>query len=224
MGVAAENPSAMPVILMHDFYFVRRSGSEISVTIAGRSHKSDNLPLPIDFSRMTFARYSPDPLITKLNPAFEGALTPVQFDGDMVIHHDDHKIDLILNEQLPEIRKISRSHKQHTVAIAFEPAFPNLAAFNGERAEGRFEISGDASTGFIRGDYSVTRSGDRLQIEMVPSGGWIPNESKLSIRFLYRVESMFKEWPKSYRWAAELTRDTEYGFSMRSDWERTVSD
>jgi hypothetical protein len=221
MGVAAENPSAMPVILMHDFYFVRRSGSEISVTIAGRSHQSDNLPLPIDFTRMTFARYSPDPLITKLNPAFEGVLTPVQFDSDMVIQHDNHRIDLILNEHLPEIRKISRSHKQHTLAIAFEPAFPNLAAFNGERAEGRFEISGDASTGFIRGEYSVTHSGDRLQIVMVPSGGWIPNESKLSIRFLYRVESMFKEWPKTYRWTADLERTGEAGFRMTSNWERT---
>ena len=129
-----------------------------------------------------------------------------------------------MNRDLPEIRSISQSQNQHTLSLVFDTALPNLNAFTGEKAEGRFEISGDPSTGFIRGEYSVARSGDLLKIEMIPSGGWIPNADKLSLRFLYRVQPMFKEWPKTYRWKAELERDNESGFIMRSDWERIDAD
>ena len=220
MGVAAENPSAMPLILLHDFYFVRRAGTELSVKIGGRHHQPDNLPLPIDFSRMTFARYCPDPLIAKLNPSFDGALSAISFEDDLSILNVDHTIELTMNRDLPEIRRISRTYKQHTLSLVFDPAFPNLDAFSGESTKGQFEISGDPSTGLIRGEYSVVRSGDLLTIEMIPSGGWIPSADKLSLRFLYKVEPMFKEWPKTYKWTAVLERDYETGFMMRSDWER----
>jgi len=223
MGMAAENPSAMPLILLHDFYFVRRANTELSVTVNGQSHKPDNLPLPIDFSRMAFARYCPDPLIAKLNPAFDGELMGIPFNENLTLQTDDQTIGLALNRGVPEIRSISKAQNRHTLSLAFDPAFPNLHAFRGDAAEGRFEISGDPSTGFIRGLYRVTQSDGRLVIEMIPSGGWIPNESKLSIRFLYSVQPMFKQWPASYRWTAVLEQEAENGLRMKSDWERTDS-
>lgn len=221
MGVAAESPSAMPLILLHDFYFVRRNNTDLSVKIDGHNHKPDNLPLPIDFSRMTFARYCPDPLIAKLNPAFDGSLKAIPFKDDLTIQYDDHIIELAMNRNLPEIRSISQTHN---LSLTFNPAFPNLHAFKGDMAVGEFEISGDPSTGFIRGNYSVVRSGELLTIEMIPSGGWIPNADKLSLRFLYSVQPMFKEWPTTYRWTAELEQDHESGFRMRSNWERIHAD
>lgn len=220
MGLAAENPSAMPLILLHDFYFVRRNNTELSVTINGRNHAPDMLPLPIDFSRMTFARYCPDPLIATLNPAFDGILKSFPWNENLTVHHDDHIVELALNQNVPEIRKISRIHGQHTISMAFSPAFPNPEVFEGEFSEGRFEISGDVSTGFIRGEYKVMRSGDSLVIEMIPTEGWVPNESKLSLRFLYTVEPMFRQWPTTYRWSAEIKQDDDASFRMRSNWER----
>lgn len=226
MGVAAENPSAMPLILLHDFYFVRRNNTELSVKIAGRDHSPDMLPLPIDFSRMTFARYCPDPLIAKLNPAFDGALTALSYSDDLILQQNPdlqqnyHDIELVLNRDIAEIRSISRSHKQHTLSLTFNPAFPNLTLFMGESTEGEFEIFGDPSTGFIRGEYKVVRSGGHISIEMIPSGGWVPIADKLSLRFLYTVQPMFKEWPTTYRWRAELGQDPAGGFLMMSNWER----
>lgn len=224
MGMAAENPSAMPLILLHDFYFVIRNGTELCVKINDRYHTPDTLPLPIDFTRMFFARYSPDPLIAKLNPKFDGVLTPIDLKDNFTLQHGEHIIETVLNRDIPEIRSISRSHNNHAVTLTFNPAFPNLNTFSGDKAEGHFEISGDTSTGFIRGEYSVHRSGERLKIEMIPSGGWIPNESKLSVRFLYSVQPIFKQWPTTYRWTAELDRDQDYGFRMRSNWERIAMD
>jgi len=220
MGLAAENPSAMPLILLHDFYFVRRNNTELSLKINGRDHIPDNLPLPVDFSRMSFARYCPDPLIATLNPAFDGILETIPLTEEITFQHGQHSIEVSMNLDVPEIRKISRNHGHHSISLAFDPAFPNLKAFTGESAEGMFEISGDVTTGFIRGEYRAARSGDTLTIEMIPSGGWIPNESKLSLRFLYTVEPMFRQWPTTYRWMAELENDPERGFLMRSNWER----
>lgn len=220
MGVAAENPSALPLILLHDFYFVRIKNTKMSVMIDGQNHKPDILPLPIDFSRMTFARYSPDPLIAKLNPEYEGAIAAIPFSNDLILKHDHHNIELVLNRGITEIQSISRSHNRHILSLTFNPAFPNLTSFMGESAEGQFEIFGDLSTGFIRGEYRVTRSVDRISIELIPSGGWIPNADKLSLRFLYTMQPMFTQWPTTYRWLAELEKDPDSGFRMRSNWER----
>ena len=70
MGSVAENPSAMPLVLLHDFYFVRKKHTEVLVSIAGTEHKPDELPVPMDGRKMYFMRYSPEPLIATLNPAF----------------------------------------------------------------------------------------------------------------------------------------------------------
>jgi hypothetical protein len=180
-----------------------------------------NLPLPIDFTRMTFARYCPDPLIAKLNPAFDGVRSAFEFNEVLTLERGDQTVELVMNLDVPEIRSISANYKHHTLSLTFEPAFPNLRAFTGSKAEGRFEISGDPSTGFIRGGYGVALNGDRLEIELIPSEGWIPNADKLSLRFLFSVEPMFKQWPTTYRWTAKLGRETETEFRMRSDWERT---
>ena len=72
--------------------------------------------------------------------------------------------------------------------------------------------------------YSVARSDGLIMLEMIPSGGWFPNESKLSLRFLYRIEPMFTQWPTTYRWSAELEQDEDSRFRMASNWERINTD
>ena len=220
MGMAAENPSSMPMVLLHDFYFVRKNDTDLSVKIDGRIHKPDNLPLPIDFSRMTFSRYSPDPLIAKLNPSHNGVLTAIPSNEELSFQYDDHKFELVMNRNIAEIQRIKRNQKQHSISLAFNPAFPNLNAFAGDSTSGQFEITGDPSTGYIRGEYKVIRSNDRITIEMIPSDGWIPNDSKLSLRFLYSVQPMFKQWPTTYRWKAELYKDEYNQMKMNSKWVR----
>lgn len=224
MGDTASNPSALPLVLLHDFYFVRRGNSDLNVKIDGRSHKPDKLSLPLDFTRMYFARYSPDPLIVTLNPEFSGTIDPLPDPVHTTITTDDTRYELHFNNSIPEIASLSRTHKTHTVTMTFSPAFPNLDAFNGEAAEGSFEITGDSTTGKILGEYKVRNINGKLQLEMIPSGGWIPNETKLSLRFLYRVASIFTTWPKTYRWQAELERVHKSEFRINSNWERIQTD
>jgi len=220
MGIAAENPSGMPLILLHDFYFVRRNNTEYTVKIDSRYHEPDKLPIPMDYSRMYFARYSPDLLILLLNPAFNGKLDPLsEPDGNTVIDGDT-RYNLALNNNVHEISSLSRTHNRHTVTMVFSPSFPNLEAFTGRSAEGVFEIAGHESAGVVRGEYTVENNDGRIRVELNPSGGWIPNEKKFSVRFLYRVVPMFRNWPTTYRWTARLNKDESGVMKMNSSWER----
>jgi len=105
MGDVAENPSAMPLVLLQDFYFVRKKHSEVAVSVAGRSHRADMLPLPIDGNKMTFIRYSTAPLIATFNPAFSGTLPTVAVqEGHNLVRHGHREIHLEWLKGKPAVR------------------------------------------------------------------------------------------------------------------------
>ncbi len=221
MGEAAADPSALPLILLHDFYFVRRKDTDISVTIDGRSHELDKLPLPLNWSLMYFTRYSPDPLIVTLNPVFEGTLPVLEVTNETVVTNGDTTYEIAFDKGTPVLKSIQRHHKEHVVSISFEPAFPNLSAF-AEKAsvKGSFAFSGHHSTGKVEGHYTVEHIDNEIQVVLVPSKGWIPQPTSLSLRFLYTVARTFKNWPKSYQWTASVVDAEESGLHMSSSWER----
>ncbi|MBP3192876.1 hypothetical protein [Natronogracilivirga saccharolytica] len=221
MGDAAESPSAMPLVLLHDFYFVRRSHTRISVRIGGRHHRPDTLPMPLDFRRMYFARYSADPLIVTMNPAFNGKLNPLKVSDNGYANTGDTRYELIQAGGKTGIKSISRCHKHHKVSLNFTPAFPDvLSLADSTESGGDFEIHGHPSTGKVGGVYTVGKRDGVTRISMTPSRGWIPNESKWSLRFLYTVGKVFKSWPKTYTWTATLTSDKSGQLQMVSAWQR----
>lgn len=225
MGQAAENPSAMPLVLLHDFYFVLRSDTDLSVKIGDRYHEPDTFPLPLDFSRIQFARYSPDPLIAMLNPAFDGELHPLGEPANNTVMSGETLYELTMNGPVYEIQSLSHAYKHRELKVSFSPAFPNVGVLRaGAEASGMFEIAGDPTTGFIRGEYRVQNTDGMTSIELIPSGGWIPNEPKLTLRLLYRMVPMFKKWPTTYRWMAELQRNENDQFMMISSWKRMYDD
>lgn len=215
MGDVAENPSAMPLVLLHDFYFVRQKHTEISVRIDQKEHQLDKLPMPIDRTRMYFTRYSPTPFIVTLNPAFDGRLYA----------DTTGSIGLSWHGPVPEIAYLKQSDGQHEITLAFNPPFPNLSALpDGANVSGKFVIEGHPTTGKITGDYQVMKTGQRLHLEMIPSGGWIPNEKKLSVRIIYRMAGIFRKWPKTYRWSAAIEINDDGQAHMKSGWERIRKD
>jgi len=56
----------------------------------------------------------------------------------------------------------------------------------------------------MTGEYLIQRQGNRVQMQMIPNGGWQPNEEKWTVRLIYRMASDFTNWPKTYRWTAVL--------------------
>ncbi len=222
MGHAAENPEALPLVLLHDFYFVRQKHTLINVTIDGQEHEIDKLPMPMDGTRMYFARYSPSPFIVTFNNESNGPLP--YFDvrqGDTDYMHGTHLYNLAWNNNKPSIESISRNTDKYEINIRFNPAFPSFESLeSGGAFSGEFSIEGHYSTGTITGHYFIGMNDSSYNMELVPSGGWLPRPDKLSLRFLYSVGKAFKNWPKTYLWNAEISNTKKDQLHMKSSWTR----
>jgi hypothetical protein len=212
MGDAASHPSALPLVYLHDFYFVRRKKTEACLKINGKEHKIDRFPVPLDGTWMYFMRYSPDTFIVTLNPSKSGEL----------LEHKESEtgLNLVQNGRAKEIKSMTGKSGKHQITLSFDPPFPqfNLLKDN-VQLEGEFMIMAHISTGKITGRYKVKRKNAHVEIEMQPSGGWQPNEKKPVIRLLYTVVKIFKHWPKTYLWSAIL-KPKGTMWQIDSKWER----
>ena len=222
MGDAAEAPSAMPLVLLHDFYFVRKKHTTLEIHIDGRRHQPDQLPIPMDGTRMFFTRYSPKPLIATLNPAFDGELEPLDVQpGAAEIKTADTTLALEWSGDHPALRQVTRLNAVHPLNLHFEPAFPNLETLaDPARLAGSFEIVGHPTTGRIGGNYTVEKADGLITLTMIPAQGWQPRPTKLSLCFLYTVAGVFKNWPSTYQWTARIHEDESGTYTMRSSWRR----
>ena len=223
MGDAAENPSSLPLILLHDFYFVRKSKTVFMVCINGRTHKPDSLPMPIDWSRMYFTRYCPVPLIATFNPAFESTLTVLKIEeGTTTFTSGDYKYDLVWNHSNVLIKTITRNNERYPLKLNFEPAFPSVPDVKtGDYFFGSFSIAGHQSTGSISGTFSLKALDGSLQIILQPEIGWKPVIPKFSLLILYTFIKVFKNWPKTYIWTADLKKSEDGSWYMSSRWVRS---
>ncbi|TVP78436.1 MAG: hypothetical protein EA352_02100 [Gemmatimonadales bacterium] len=232
MGSATTSPPALPLVYVHDFYFVRRAGSEVLIEIDGRSHRGDPFPLPLDRARVHFLRYSPDPFIVTWNPNFEGPVNLLQVELDAqgetgTAEDRGVQYELEAREGRLEIRRMSRSEGDHEVQVEFFPAFPDVLVLrDGVEVSGTFRITADPSVGMVRGTWVVERRGGEVHMEAVPAGGWTPGEVPWMARLMFRLVPTFRRWPATYRWTATLIlAGREEGPAgrthLRSAWERT---
>jgi hypothetical protein len=222
MGSVVEKPTSLPLVILHDFYFVRCANTKLSIKINGRTHKPGKLPIPIDFSRMYYLRYSPDPLILKFNPAHNGIIKPLKLIGKLEASLGNLSFDLIDNDGRSEIITMRIHSEGHVVRVEYSPPIPNLINMkSGIAVNGIFAIQGEPSTGIIKGEYKLERKGDLISIELSPNKGWQPNEKKLAVKLIYFLGAVFKNWPKTYKWQATIDVSDINNVIMTSHWQRT---
>ncbi|WP_154859627.1 hypothetical protein [Cyclobacterium xiamenense] len=223
MGDAASNPRSLPLVLLQDFYFVRKNHTALSVSINNRSHTLDRLPVPLDWQQMIFARYSPKPLIATLNPAYSGILEG--FDaaiGQKTAEKGNRFYAINWIDRHAHIKSIGIKNAIHPLTMSFSPSFPSLNSLpENTQLKGGFRISGHASVGSIAGDYLIRSEKETIGITLVPSKGWKPKTTKFSTWFLFTVVRVFKKWPSTYRWEAALQKRPDGSWHMQSKWIRT---
>jgi hypothetical protein len=233
MGGAASDPPALPLVFVHEFYFVRHAGSEVRIEIDGRQHRADAIPLVLDGAPVRFTRYSADPFIVTWN-ADAGAAARVleveaePVDGTFLAGAGGVRYVLEANGEFLEIRRMYRRERHHQVTVEFAPAFPHLLALrNGVELSGTFRISTDPPAGAVTGRWRVARHGEEIRMEAVPEGGWTPGEAPRMARLLFRVVSTFQSWPSTYIWRGSLRLpptdvEMEGGLHFESSWERKL--
>jgi len=222
MGDAAEHPSAMPLVFLHNFYFVRKSHTDIEISIDGKQHHPDELPLPMDFTKMYFTRYSPQPLIATLNPAHNGKISPIDLTPAVEkISLDDYDFYLKWKDQQPFIKRIIRKNEVHSVTLDFKNPFPDINSLENDiKLKGIFTIEAHPSTGYIKGEYILEKKDNHIALKMIPSKGWKPRHAKFSLFILYSVAKIFKKWPSTYEWKADISQENGEFYYMKSGWKR----
>jgi hypothetical protein len=231
MGSAASDPPALPLVFVHEFYFVRRAGSEVRIEIDGRNHRGDPIPLLLDRTRVHFLRYSADPFIVTWNPTLQGEADVLDVGAEAVrdvflAEARGVRYELAANGDLLEIRRMSRREGGHKVTVEFAPAFPHLLALrDGVEATGAFRISADPAAGTVTGIWRVARRDRELHLEVIPEGGWTPGQAPRMARLLFRAVSTFRSWPTTYVWRGTLRRpapdqEVQGALPLQAAWER----
>lgn len=223
MGDAASGPTSFPMVLLHDFYFIRKKDTVYKILIDNKNHKLDELPISMDGQKMTFARYSSKPLIAAFNPEYNGLFEPLNVRIDQNTYEKDNYIyELEWNNQTAKIKSLSVKNNIHMLKMKFEPSFPCLNSIDtNTNYEGEFVISGHESVGNISGEYSIHLKNKSVIVSVVPSKGWKPKTTKLSTWFLFSVAKVFKKWPTTYKWDCNLKKNSEDLWHMQSKWCRT---
>jgi len=215
VGSSSENPSFLPVYLMNSFDFVRRSMTEVRISINGRLHKPDTFPVPLNGSMIYFMRYSNDTFLVNWCPSYRGSLKPYCSDN-----HEGLSIDF--GESGDAICRVGAGRGQHSISVNFIPPFPEITGLEDKIAlEGQFMIKANReAAGKITGTYHVSREGEDIRLSMHPNGGWESKPDTLFLKFLFRAVSIFRDWPKTYHWKANIKlRPGEAPF-MESNWTR----
>ena len=220
LGSAAEHPPSMPLFFVHDFYFVRKKGTEVHIAVDGRTHKPDGFPMPMDGTRIYFTRYSGAPLIVAWNESFHG---PVEAHGPVGALHrvGDTEYELVHRDDHVEIAAMRAGSGPRSVTITFEPAVPDIPALrDGVSVEGRFEVVSEPPAGSVDGVYRIDRQGDEVVLRIHPDGGWKPDADRWMVGLIYRMAAIFREWPKTYVWTGRMALDGDEGPTLEAGWTR----
>ena len=215
VGSSSENPTYFPLYLMNRFDFVRRSHTDVKISIDGRLHKPDTFPFPMNGSRVYFMRYSADTFLIDWCPAYNGPLKP---------YSPESPVDISANisESDAQIISVRAEREGQCVSVDFAPPFPDITGLEDHTAlEGQFIIkANEEAAGKISGTYHVSREDEEIHIKMHPSGGWEPKPDTLFLKFFYKAVSMFRNWPKTYQWKAMIKLCPGTDPYMKSKWER----
>lgn len=209
VGSGSEKPSSLPAYFLYNFAFVRRANTSVTIKIGSQSHRPDTFPVPMNGSRVYFMRYSGDTFMVDLCPAQSGDLDVLRPEGLDQIQSGKTLVELCYTANHPEIKRISTGNKHHSIAVEFEPPFPNIISLTEQASmDGKFAIMCEKETGEIEGIYKVTRHGSKINLHLCPSGGWKPRPQTLFLRLLFAVAKVFRNWPKNYTWEAIIELDS----------------
>lgn len=223
MGNAAEKPTAMPLVILHDFYFVRRAHTDVLIEISSKKHQADTLPVPMDFQSMYFIRYSPKPLIITLNPAQKGELKALNRINSLDNQLEYRGNIYTLTTGNKAIETIHLGEADTKISMWLDPPMPLITRdINPFQMTGHFGITNRKGLGEITGRYSIKLIDKKVLFEMSPSGGWQPEPDKLSLKFMYAMGKIFKNWPKDYKWMAELDL-SQLPATLKSNWQKSPS-
>ena len=190
VGFGSKNPDFMPLFFLYDFDFIRKKDTIVKCKIDNIDIEIDTFPIPMNFQRRYFTRYSEKcELIEFINTDYS-KLEEVNLDNNLVFHKDNVAYRFEKENALKEILVIS---KENETIIKFTPAL-NIT----ETMSGRFNIQPKSISGHINGEFSVNRKDNIVEFNLRATEGWIPVPNSLITKILFNKNSIFCRWSRNY--------------------------
>jgi hypothetical protein len=214
VGADIKNPRQLFLVYMPCIDLVRRSGSLVEGRIGDRILRPASLPILLNWHRVWFVRYVPNPIIGTLNPPMS---RPIVFELPAPGSIEVEGMTVVVDRD-GSVTRISTGQEPCQVEIEFFPGFPNLLDLaSGGSAAGRWSIhiAGVSITG---GTYSASRESDRVAIELDVTEQWKPSGLPLSMVIFTQLVRSFRTWPTTYKWHGVVELGAES--IMSGAWER----
>jgi hypothetical protein len=227
MGNTVERPPALPLYFLYDFYFVRRARTAMVISVAGRAHKPDSIPMILDGARVHFVRYAAAPFLVNWNATFDGALRPLSVvsgdmpNGDLRAADGPVTYDLSLIDGHPALKAMSVADGHHSLRIVFDPPLPDVTQIPGGPVAGTFTADAGAC-GTVAGVYQMEPAEKGVDVTLHPSGGWEPGPVQWGARLIFRLVPLFRRWPVTYTWRGHIDLKGECPW-LRGVWERSAA-
>jgi hypothetical protein len=184
---------------MPRFDLMRVGGSPPVIRIGGADAAIGRLP-GAWLHRRHLVKYAAPVVTVQLNPSDDA---PTPLDGV---------------DQLVGVTAEADGHRAH---LALHPPLPGLRDLPEDAvAEGRWhvEVDGVRLTG---GSWTATRNAERAGITLHVDERWRPRRLPWLMRLVTTVVPVFRRWPTTYRWHADV--DLGAAPTMCSRWERTAA-
>lgn len=212
IGASVEAPSSLLLVFMHGFDLLRRGGPDPLVRIDGRQVAIGRLPGAFLHRRHLIKAAAPLSVAT-VCPATSGPLRAVDPAVSGSVQIDPQR----------RIRGVTAAKGGTDARLQLVPAFPELHELPAdEEVTGRWRVVIDQAhvTG---GTWHAVRHAGRVDLSLEVTRGWRPAPGlPLLMRIVTRVIPVFRRWPTTYRWRAEITLDDPPRIASR--WERIGTD
>lgn len=203
VSAGIERPVSLLLVWMPRFDLVRATGVPPVVRIDGMDVSTGRLP-GMRLHRRHLIKYAAPVVTVELNRVHEGAL-PAGDAGHQVM------VDPA------GVRELLAEHAGHRARLLLDPAVPDPADLT-DAAAGRWHVEIDRVR-LTGGTWSMTRTGDDVAVELDVDERWRPGRLPWLMRLVTTVVPVFRRWPTTYRWRAEVhlgEQPTQAGC-----WERT---
>jgi hypothetical protein len=207
VSAGIERPTSLLLVWMPRFDLVRVAGEPPTIRIDGVDVATGRLP-GMRLHRRHLIKYAAPVVTVEVNRAHG---------GPMPAHDDD-----VTLEGSDEIRAVRVERAGHRARLLLDPSFPDVVGLPaGAHVAGRWhvEVDGAHLTG---GTWSVARMAASAEVGMDVDERWKPGPLPWLMRVVTTLVPVFRRWPTTYRWRADVRVAPEPG--MTAYWERTASD
>lgn len=219
VGAKVEDPNSVPLFFLYDFDFIRKSGTDVKLTIGDIEHNIDPYAIPKDMQSRYNIQYSLNSVITNFNEARESKMPLIELDENGVGYYKDKKYIYELIDGHYNLARIVLEKPEIPVEITFDPPFPDYTEIQENIPMfGNFVIRPSEELGTLTGRYNVTKQQDNAVINLNFTEGWSPNEKELYVNLLReRTSNRITDWYKAYQCTEILNLNT---FETSVTWKR----